>query len=99
MPTITGLTSAPVAKVTRTQLASEVGITVFVISLAAGGALTAWLQRPWPMYVFVPIGFYLLFAIKVATQWEKAAVLRLGVYKGLKGPGMFTIVPIVETVS
>jgi regulator of protease activity HflC (stomatin/prohibitin superfamily) len=61
--------------------------------------LTAWLERPWPVIVFGLGGVYLLFAIKVASQWEKAAVLRLGVYRGLRGPGLFTIVPIVDTVS
>jgi hypothetical protein len=35
----------------------------------------------------------------VAQQWEKAAVLRLGVYRGLRGPGFFMIIPIIETVS
>lgn len=99
MPTTIGLTSVPAARVTRTQLVSEIGITAFVLSLAAGGALMAWLQQPWPIYVFLPIGFYLLFSIKVATQWEKAALLRLGVYRGLRGPGLFTIVPIIDTVS
>ncbi len=43
------------------------------------------------------IGFYLLFAIKVAQQWEKAVVLRLGHFRGLKGPGLFWIVPIVDS--
>lgn len=42
-------------------------------------------------------GLYLLFSLKVARQWEKAVVLHLGKYKGLRGPGMFWIVPIVET--
>jgi len=99
MPSITGSTSVLGGKVTRTQLTSEVGVTVFVICLLAGGGLTAWLQQPWPMIVFMLVGFYLLFAIKVAQQWEKAAVLRLGVYRGLRGPGFFMIIPIIETVS
>jgi regulator of protease activity HflC (stomatin/prohibitin superfamily) len=43
------------------------------------------------------IGVYLLFALKVASQWEKVIVLRLGKFKGLKGPGMFWIIPIVDT--
>ena len=40
---------------------------------------------------------YLLFALKIARQWEKAVVLHLGKYEGLRGPGMFWIVPIIET--
>jgi regulator of protease activity HflC (stomatin/prohibitin superfamily) len=43
------------------------------------------------------IGIYVLFAVKVAQQWEKAVVLRLGRFKGLKGPGMFWIIPIIDT--
>lgn len=43
------------------------------------------------------IATYLLFAIKVAPQWEKAVVLRLGKFKALKGPGLFWIIPIVDT--
>ena len=45
------------------------------------------------------IGLYSLFAIKIADQWEKVAVLRLGRYVGLRGPGMFLIVPIVDRLS
>ncbi|GAB4497541.1 MAG: slipin family protein [Anaerolineales bacterium] len=43
------------------------------------------------------IGVYLLFAIKVASQWQKVVVLRLGKFRGLKGPGLFWIIPIVDT--
>ncbi len=44
------------------------------------------------------IGIYVLFALKVANQWEKAIVLRLGKFQGLRGPGMFWIMPIVDTI-
>jgi regulator of protease activity HflC (stomatin/prohibitin superfamily) len=37
-------------------------------------------------------------AIKVADQWEKAVVLRLGKFHGLKGPGLFLIIPIIDSV-
>ncbi len=40
---------------------------------------------------------YILFGLKVAQQWEKAVVLRLGKFNGLRGPGMFWIVPIIDT--
>ncbi len=45
------------------------------------------------------IGLYLLFALKVADQWEKAVVLRFGRFVGLRGPGLFRIVPIVDKVT
>ena len=38
-------------------------------------------------------------AIRVADQWERAVVLRLGKYKGLKGPGPFMIIPVIDSVS
>ena len=38
-------------------------------------------------------------SFKVAEQWEKAVVLRFGAYRGLRGPGCFFIIPIVEYVS
>ncbi len=44
------------------------------------------------------IAIYFLFAIKVASQWEKAIVLRLGKFVGLKGPGLFWIIPIADTI-
>jgi len=45
------------------------------------------------------LGLYLLFAIRVADQWEKVAVLRLGRYRGLRGPGLFVIIPVVDSLS
>jgi len=41
---------------------------------------------------------YILFALKIASQWDKAVVLRLGKFYGLRGPGVFWIVPIVDTI-
>lgn len=43
------------------------------------------------------VGTYILFALKVASQWDKAVVLRLGKFRKLAGPGPFWIIPIVET--
>jgi regulator of protease activity HflC (stomatin/prohibitin superfamily) len=45
------------------------------------------------------IGLYLLFGVKVADQWEKAVVLRFGRFVGLRGPGLFLIVPIIDRAS
>ncbi len=41
---------------------------------------------------------YVLYALKVASQWEKAVVLRFGKFYGLRGPGVFWIIPIVDTI-
>ncbi len=60
------------------------------------GVAGAWIG----VYVTVTtlIGIYILFALKVANQWEKAVVLRLGKIQGLRGPGLFWIIPIVDTI-
>ena len=44
-------------------------------------------------------GLYLLFAIKVVDQWQKVALLRFGRYQGLRGPGLFFIIPVAEQLS
>ena len=38
-------------------------------------------------------------SIKVADQWEKVVVLRLGRFRSLEGPGLFFIIPIIESVA
>ncbi|GAB4485889.1 MAG: slipin family protein [Anaerolineales bacterium] len=48
--------------------------------------------------IWIVIATYVLFALKVASQWEKAIVLRLGKFQGLRGPGMFWIVPLIDTI-
>lgn len=76
-----------------------VAVTLFVICLVIGAALAATTRQPALMFVGALLGVYLLFAIKVVRQWEKVALLRLGKYVGLRGPGLFHIVPVIETLS
>lgn len=45
------------------------------------------------------IATLVLYSIKVASQWEKAVILRLGKFLGLRGPGFFFIVPLIDSVS
>jgi len=78
---------------------STPGIAAFVVCVCLGLAGAALLQRQAVGVVGVLIGLYLLIALKVVQQWEKVAVLRFGRYRGLRGPGLFAIIPIVETLS
>jgi uncharacterized membrane protein YqiK len=78
---------------------SNVGVALLVVCFAAGAVLTKVLERPEPIVAGVLVGLYLLFSIRVADQWEKVAVLRMGKYLGLRGPGLFMIIPIVDTLS
>jgi regulator of protease activity HflC (stomatin/prohibitin superfamily) len=57
--------------------------------------IAEWIIATWVIVICL-LGTYFLFAIKVAQQWEKAVVLRLGKFQTLRGPGMFWIVPIVD---
>ena len=81
------------------QELNPVAITAFVTSIAAGGIGTALTERPAFVISGALVGLYLLFSIKVVRQWEKAIKLRFGRYIGLIGPGVFMIVPVIETLS
>jgi len=70
-----------------------------VICVLAGIIMSTLLTNPIPGVVGVLAGCYLLFSLRVADQWEKVAVLRFGKYAGLRGPGMFTMIPVVDTLS
>src|SRR5215510_6493438 len=74
-------------------------MALFVVSVAVGVGLTTLIGNQTPLFIGMAIGIYLLFSIKVADQWEKVAVLRLGRYVGLRGPGLFHVIPIVDTLS
>ena len=71
----------------------------FVVCLCAGGAPSAIFHHPAPAVAGLLVGIYLLFAIKVVQQWERVALMRLGRYVGLRGPGFFQIIPVIESIS
>ena len=76
-----------------------VAVTILLASAAAG---TAWMIRsgsPVPLIGLVIVGLILMQSPKVASQWERAVVLRLGRFTGLRGPGLFWVVPFVDSVS
>lgn len=82
-------------------------ITLFILfmTVAVGGAV--WMDThnipDSTIFAFVIplmlLGFYFMFAIKIARQWDKAVVLRMGKMRGLKGPGIFWIIPIIDSVT
>jgi len=77
----------------------SVAMALFVVSGVAGFGLTAVVGSRIPACAGLIVGMYLLFSIKVADQWEKVAVLRLGRFIGLRGPGLFHMIPIVDALS
>jgi regulator of protease activity HflC (stomatin/prohibitin superfamily) len=81
------------------QIVSGIGGLAGAAVFLAGILATALTESPAPLVIAIPIGIYLMFALKVADQWQKVAVLRLGKYQGLRGPGMFHIIPVIDTMS
>ncbi len=78
---------------------NSVGLTAFLLCILGGAALDKFMNSTLFIVMGVLIGIYLLFAIKVVDQWQKVALLRFGRYRGIRGPGVFLIIPIVETLS
>ena len=76
-----------------------VAILILLGSIALGGVLGAAIGNPMPLIVMALIGAVLMQAPRVAQQWERAVVLRLGRFTGLRGPGLFWVLPFVDTVS
>ena len=99
IPTFAGKLEGRGAELPDWQVVSPIGAALFALSLIAGAVSAAALHRPWPILAGLLLGLYCLFSIKVAKQWEKMAVLRFGRYKGLRGPGFFHIIPIIETIT
>ncbi|MBL8055787.1 MAG: slipin family protein [Anaerolineales bacterium] len=105
---LTGLTANAAAPFTSpSRQANPVSATAFGACLVAGvtvgivGGSQGWSDAVIGGLVlgFALAGTYLLFAIKIANQWEKAVLLRFGRFVGLRGPGLFWIVPIMDTIA
>jgi regulator of protease activity HflC (stomatin/prohibitin superfamily) len=84
---------------------SSLQTLVFFVVLAIGWAIAGAAATPpffyatgWIIVVTVAIAAIAAAAIRVADQWQRVVVLRLGRFRGLEGPGLFFIIPIIETV-
>jgi regulator of protease activity HflC (stomatin/prohibitin superfamily) len=78
---------------------------VFIVLLGAGVAIALILHRMSAdfaaiviMVLSVVVAYIIASAIKVADQWNRGVVLRLGKFRSLEGPGLFLIIPIVESI-
>jgi regulator of protease activity HflC (stomatin/prohibitin superfamily) len=83
----------------RLKQFNQVALLVFALCLLAGGVASKYTNSPIPGVLGALAGVYFLLAIKIVDQWEKVAVLRFGRYRGLRGPGLVLIIPILETLS
>jgi len=89
------------------KMVNGVSVTLFIVILSlgivAGIVLDAVVGADtWIVQMVILFGtlvaLLFLLALKIANQWEKAIVLRFGRFRGLKGPGLFWILPIVDSI-
>jgi regulator of protease activity HflC (stomatin/prohibitin superfamily) len=70
-----------------------------VAASGVGAVATVATESPWWAVGGAIAGLAIALATNIARPWERAVVLRLGRYRGLRGPGFFWLVPFIENVS
>ena len=76
-----------------------VSFFVFVASLAVGILFTVAMRHPAPVIISILVGLIAAQSPRIARQWERAIILRLGKYRSMQGPGLFWILPFFDSVS
>jgi regulator of protease activity HflC (stomatin/prohibitin superfamily) len=79
---------------------NPISIALIVIAVVVGFGLLQFQLTHWIVAVALMVILLIIAAaIRIADQWEKAVVLRMGKFQGLKGPGFFMIIPIIDRVD
>jgi regulator of protease activity HflC (stomatin/prohibitin superfamily) len=91
-------------KVHINGIAVTIAVIFYLAAIFGAIALDSMAHAPdgWIVAYFVLmslLGLYFLVAIKIAAQWEKAILLRFGKYHRMAGPGLFWMVPLVDTIA
>ena len=76
-----------------------IAIAILLASIALGVVAGGTKDNTVPLIVALAVGLVLMQSPRVAQQWERAIVLRLGRFVGLRGPGIFWVVPLIDKVS
>jgi regulator of protease activity HflC (stomatin/prohibitin superfamily) len=76
-----------------------VAILILVAAVVVGLLAARAMRSPIPLVVIVLLGLLLMPSPQIAQQWERAIVLRFGRFVGMRGPGLFWIVPFFDRVS
>ena len=71
----------------------------FAIPTIASAVTAVAIDAPLALIGGAALGIVAALSPKIAQHWERAVVLRFGRYQGLRGPGPFFVIPIVDTVS
>jgi regulator of protease activity HflC (stomatin/prohibitin superfamily) len=84
---------------------SSFAALIFIVIIGIGGGVAFAMYRPeaylasaWIGVIAVAVAVITSLAIKIADQWDKAVILRLGKFHALKGPGMFFIIPVIDAI-
>ena len=81
------------------MIINVVSVIVFLVIAGTSLVLTSMSRSPVWVAIGVPLAVIAAMSPRVARQWERAIVLRLGRFIGLRGPGLFWIFPFVDTVT
>ena len=76
-----------------------VAVLFMLVPALAGVAMTVTQQNPVPAIAGIVVGIVLMQAPKVAQQWERGIVLRLGRFRHMRGPGLFFVVPFIDSIT
>lgn len=100
-----GRVKSPEAMLLAAKMVNPVSLTLFFVILVLGAA-GSWLTGqfdseetiPWIFLAAILPALYVLFALKIANQWEKGVVLRFGRIRHMAGPGLFWLIPIIDSI-
>ena len=84
--------------------ALSVLIFIVILGLGGGGAYMSFAAGDFGdaatiAAIFPILAFLVAYSIKIVDQWQRIVVLRLGRFHGLKGPGLFLIIPFIDQIA
>ena len=94
--------AAPKKDVIEPNVSSRSGlywfsVLMFAIGFAVAFAATFWtLQLFWSVLIAAAVGCLLAYSIKIAPQWERVVILRMGKFHHIAGPGPYACIPFVD---
>src|SRR5712691_4159936 len=96
---VTALATSKTQQIAWSPRVNVVAVLMFIIVASPGLVLAVRRNNPlWFLGSLILAGI-LAMSPKIAKQWEKGVILRLGKFVGLRGPGLFWVVPFIDSVS
>ncbi len=105
----TGIVSSIATRYQESQVVSELHVSLVallaaIFILLLGFVVNRFIQHDWFIFniptavVTIFLSVYTLLGLKIAKEWERALVLRLGKFSRLRGPGAFFIIPLIDSI-